>query len=162
MKHTNEISSIGGALALAACTVLPASAGERTIVDFSEGENLDWRVVNDGVMGGLSQGKIEVSAEGVMTFSGDLSLENNGGFSSIRTGGVEMDLSDAEGFAARVRGDGRTYQMRISTDARYRGMEISFMAEFDTEKGQWTEVRVPFGEFTGSFRGMKLRKAQTS
>lgn len=31
------------------------------------------------------------------------------------------------------------------------------MAEFPTKKGKWTEVKVPFSDFTGSFRGMKLK-----
>jgi len=86
-----------------------------------------------------------------------LKLENNGGFSSLRTGNVDFDLSNAEGLVARVKGDGLTYQFRLVTEARYRGMEVSFSAEFPTTKGEWTEVRVPFSKFFASFRGMKLK-----
>ncbi|MFK7852346.1 MAG: CIA30 family protein, partial [Akkermansiaceae bacterium] len=126
--------------------------------DQKEAKSLDWRVVNDGVMGGLSKGQLNVSKDGILNFKGNLSLENNGGFSSIRTEKVSMDFSDADGFKARVKGDGRTYQLRFNTDARFRGMEVSFMAEFPTKKDSWTEVEIPFSDFTGSFRGMKLRK----
>ena len=49
----------------------------------SEVEKLPWRIVLDGVMGGLSTGNIEVDS-GVMSFTGQTSLQNNGGFSSIR------------------------------------------------------------------------------
>lgn len=159
MKHTKSFSGFAGAIVVAIGAAATVTAGDRSIAEFGDGEGLEWRVVNDGVMGGLSKGKIEVD-DGVMTFSGTLSLENNGGFSSIRTGSVTLDLSGAEGLVARVRGDGRTYQMRIGTDARYRGMEVSFMAEFDTRKGEWTEVTVPFGDFKGSFRGTKLKNAK--
>ena len=135
-------------------------AGQKSVAEFDvkEADSLGWRVVDDGVMGGLSKGKIEISKDGILTFSGKLSLENNGGFSSLRTGDLKMDLAGAEGLVARVKGDGRTYQMRFSTDARFRGMEVSFKADFKTTKGEWTEVKVPFDQFKGSFRGMSLSK----
>ncbi len=43
--------------------------------------------VNDGVMGGLSKGDPAVSKQQKLVFKGGISLENNGGFSSIRTNG---------------------------------------------------------------------------
>ena len=146
-----------------ACFALSQSsglAGQKSVAEFDvkEADSLGWRVVDDGVMGGLSKGKIEISKNGILTFSGKLSLENNGGFSSLRTGDLKMDLAGAEGLVARVKGDGRTYQMRFSTDARFRGMEVSFKADFKTTKGEWTEVKVPFDQFKGSFRGMSLSK----
>lgn len=146
-----------------ACLTLihaPVLAGENSVAEFDrkEVDSLGWRVVDDGVMGGLSKGQIQISKDGILTFSGKLSLENNGGFSSLRTQELAMNLADAEGLVARVKGDGRTYQMRFSTDARYRGMEVSFKADFKTKKGEWTEVKVPFSQFKGSFRGMSLAK----
>lgn len=123
-------------------------------------EDNGWTVVNDGVMGGLSKGKIETSDDGILTFKGNLSLENNGGFSSIRSNRMEMDLSGAKGVKLRVLGDGRTYQMRFNTDAKFRGREISFKADFPTQKDEWSEVFIPFSEFTGSFRGMDIPKAK--
>ncbi|MEM1083058.1 MAG: CIA30 family protein [Verrucomicrobiota bacterium] len=120
-------------------------------------DKMDWRVVDDGVMGGLSKGKLQITDDGILRFSGNLSLENNGGFSSLRTDKVDLDLSQAEGLVARVKGDGRTYQMRFGTDARFRGMEVSFRSEFETKKGKWVEVKVPFDSFEGNFRGMQLK-----
>lgn len=145
------------AAALFAC--LPAIAGERqSVAEFTpeESEKLDWGIVDDGVMGGLSQGKREIGKDGILRFFGTLSLENNGGFSSLRTGDVKLDLGGAEGVILRVKGDGRTYQLRFSTDAEYRGREMSFQAGFPTTKGEWTEVKVPFGSFVGSWRGTEL------
>jgi hypothetical protein len=55
------------------------------LFDFTTDVNMDrWAVMNDGVMGGLSKGKLEVTAEGHGRFSGTVSLENYGGFTSIR------------------------------------------------------------------------------
>lgn len=139
--------------------LLPAIAeGQQPLAEFTaaESEKLDWRIVDDGVMGGLSQGKREIGTDGILRFFGTLSLEKNGGFSSLRTGDVKMDLSGAEGVVLRVKGDGRTYQLRFSTDAEYRGREMSFQAGFPTTKGEWTEVKVPFKRFLGTWRGMEL------
>lgn len=137
----------------------PAAAADRSLTEFEakENEKLRWTVVDDGVMGGRSQGKVSFTDSGTLRFSGELSLENNGGFSSLRTGGLDLDLSDSEGFEMLVRGDGRVYQIRVGSDARYRGMAVSFMAEFPTEKNRWSVVRVPFSELTGSFRGRTLK-----
>ena len=97
---------------------LPAMVvGQGSVAEFTpeESAKLDWRVVDDGVMGGLSQGKREIGDDGILRFFGTLSLENNGGFSSLRTGNVRMDLGGADGIVLRVKGDGRTYQLRFST-----------------------------------------------
>ena len=155
MKMKTHLSLCFACFALACQSVYGA---KNSVVEFDskEAKDLGWSVVDDGVMGGLSKGSLAVTEDGVLKFSGNLSLENNGGFSSLRTDEVKLDLSGAEGLLARVKGDGRTYQMRFGTDARYRGMEVSFMAEFPTEKDKWIEVRIPFDKFEGSFRGMKL------
>ena len=139
---------------------LAALAEKNSVAEFTpeEKDTLGWRVVDDGVMGGLSKGKIEISDDGILNFNGKLSLENNGGFSSLRSGDLKLDLSGAEGLRARVKGDGRTYQMRFRTDARFRGMEISFKSDFKTKKDEWIEIKVPFNKFSGSFRGMSLKK----
>lgn len=147
------------AIAASVIAFLPAIAvGQESVAEFTPGESekLDWRIVDDGVMGGLSQGKREIGKDGILRFFGTLSLENNGGFSSLRTGDVKLDLSGADGVVLRVKGDGRTYQLRFSTDAEYRGREMSFQAGFSTSKGEWTEVKVPFKRFLGTWRGIEL------
>lgn len=158
MKKSFPFSKLAAACLSLSC--FPALAGEGSLAEFTpkEAKSMGWRVVDDGVMGGLSKGNLQVSEDGILTFQGTLSLENNGGFSSIRTNSFSKDLSAAKGIVARVKGDGRTYQVRFGSDARFRGMEVSFMAEFQTEKDKWIEVKVPFEKLTGSFRGMKLKK----
>lgn len=126
----------------------------------SSREKFNWEVVNDGVMGGLSKGSIVMSESGTMVFRGVLSLENDGGFSSVRSGEVPMNLADATGVALRVRGDGRTYQLRIMTDARVRNRRVAFMAPFQTKAGEWVEVRVPFNAFAGTWRGDPVTDAR--
>ena len=135
------------------------SAADDLIDDFdsSKNESLNWRIVDDRVMGGRSQGLFSTQESGIMRFEGMLSLENNGGFSSVRTDKLSLDLSDKKGLALRVKGDGRKYQLRLSTDARFRSYgEVSFKAEFETVKDEWIEIKVPFNSLVGSWRGRNL------
>ena len=56
-----------------------------TIFQFNNTSNLDdWQVVDDVVMGGKSNGNFQLNKDGYAVFSGDVSLENNGGFSSVQ------------------------------------------------------------------------------
>ena len=58
---------------------------DATIFDFSKESDLrNWRIVDDVVMGGKSDGNFYINKDGHATFSGTVSLENNGGFSSVR------------------------------------------------------------------------------
>jgi NADH dehydrogenase [ubiquinone] 1 alpha subcomplex assembly factor 1 len=136
----------------------PDTVSAQSITEFDGKDSMQWVVVNDGVMGGLSEGKLTPVDGGTMKFSGMLSLENNGGFSTFRSGDVKLDLGSETGLLLRVKGDGRTYQARLATDALFRGMEVSFAADFATRKGEWIEVKVPFADFKGSFRGLDLPK----
>lgn len=61
-----------------------------------------WISVDDDVMGGHSRGSA-VLRDGVLRFAGALSLEDNGGFASIRARGA-FDLPGAFGMRLRVRG----------------------------------------------------------
>lgn len=105
-----------------------------------------WRTVLDGVMGGRSTGRVTQPEPGVLRFSGELSLENNGGFSQMQTTVPEASLKDAIGIEARVRGDGRTYQFDVRcSDVRM--MAGSFQTKFDTVAGEWVTIRLPFEKF---------------
>lgn len=129
---------------------------DRTLFQFvgAEADSV-WPATNDGVMGGLSQGAAVRTAEG-MKFSGRLSLENNGGFSSIYRNG-SFDLSDYQGIRVRVLGDGRSYQLRLQSDALFRQRRpVAFSHTFKTVEGEWLDVFLPFNELQQSWRGMQL------
>lgn len=71
-----------------------------------------WRIVNDGVMGGLSSSKVNVQDDKVI-FSGTVSLENNGGFASLRSPVREYDFSKYSGVELRIKGDGKRYSISM-------------------------------------------------
>lgn len=129
----------------------------RTLMQFDGNlQEPRWIAVNDGVMGGRSSGAPKI-VDGKLEFSGELSLANNGGFSSVRSVGRDFDLSDAAAVVLRVRGDGRRYQLRLATEARHRGIIVSYGAAFDTSAGEWIEARVLVVSLRPTVRGTSLK-----
>lgn len=128
-------------------------ASAQKIYDFSSDSDMSkWYIVDDVVMGGRSDGEMRVSDEGNAIFEGRVSLENNGGFSSVR---YRPEKISAEGYAAfmiRVKGDARNYQFRVKS--RLNEYQ-SYVYEFETSV-EWQVIRIPFSEMYPSFRGMRL------
>lgn len=113
-----------------------------------------WRIINDGVMGGLSRSKIVFSDRGSVLFQGTLSLENAGGFASVQAEVPTINWKKFAGLLLRVRGDGRRYQLRLRTDQP--NQDLSYRAYFDTHPESWIEVSLPFGTFQPVSRGRVL------
>jgi len=125
---------------------------ELEIKDFNSKETSgEWRIVNDDVMGGVSQSSFEIHSDGIATFSGNLSPENNGGFASVRTLLDDLNLENFKGAIIRVKGDGKIYSLRFRTNPNFDG--ISYQSKFITEKDEWMEFKIPFAEFTPVWRG---------
>ena len=132
--------------------------GEVTIIDFSNASAATWQIVNDSVMGGISRSTLQLHDDGYALFSGSVSLENNGGFASVRTlARSPADFSGFEGFAVRVLGDGKTYCLRIKTVKNGRITNYSYEARFDTRPGEWQTHKLPYSEFKPVFRGNSVR-----
>lgn len=113
-----------------------------------------WQVVNDDVMGGISRSRFVAGSNGVAVFAGEVSLENNGGFASVRSRPVGQDLSSFSEFMVRVRGDGRTYKLTARTDGGFDS--VLYQLPFATKAGEWTEHRFAFTELVPTFRGRVL------
>ena len=130
------------------------SSGATTLFDFTADTPADsWKVEDDRVMGGVSQGRFEITEEGHGRFRGEVSLDNNGGFSSVQH---QMRQSYTPGtdhthFQARVKGDGKPYNFRVKPV----GERYSFVYEFATS-GEWEIVTIPFNEMKAQFRGNKV------
>tara|TARA_B110000495_G_scaffold195872_1_gene203986 strand:+ start:3267 stop:4511 length:1245 start_codon:yes stop_codon:yes gene_type:complete len=131
-----------------------SSRGENTIFEFdNSNEGRDWQIVLDGVMGGLSTGNISVE-NGSLFFTGETSLKNNGGFSSIR---ASMDSNDMDAFDAiqlRVRGDGRTWI--FGTRGSNSMGANSYWSKFETKKNEWIKVTIPINEMERHSFGNRL------
>ncbi len=142
-------------IAVSIMTNASATDDELLVTDFTRATpDLGWFVVNDNVMGGRSDGSFTLEDD-LLRFSGRTNT-NGGGFSSIRADRVMLDLSEYAGIRLRVMGDGRRYTWRLATDARWRGRPVSYWADFDTVRGEWLTVDIPFSRFVPKFRGMRL------
>lgn len=127
----------------------------QTIFDFDQPfEAHHWRPVDDVIMGGVSSSRFQIEVESVAVFSGVVSLENNGGFASVRSRPVRMDLRSYDGLELRIRGDGKQYQLRICDNPSFDG--LAYAAYFTTQAGVWQVMRIPFEDFVPRFRGRTL------
>ncbi len=132
--------------------VLMAADQYQLLFDFGKTDSAnEWQTVNDGVMGGISQGQIKITAEKTMEFVGKLSLENNGGFASFRSKSKNLNLKKGDTLALRARGDGREYSLNLYTQRRLTA--FSYRAMFTTNKDEWIEVRIPMDRFVATSYG---------
>ncbi|GAB5560532.1 MAG: CIA30 family protein [Synoicihabitans sp.] len=149
---------IKAGLLMGAVSTSSATAETIVVEDFREGAvDLRWQIVNDSVMGGISNSRLDRIDDEVVRFSGRLRLENNGGFASMRSAGNVPDMGDANAIMIRVKGDGRRYQLRLRTGEGWRTPDYS--AEFATKLGEWQTVALPLDKFVAGWRGRTLRGA---
>ena len=90
---------------------------------------LDWRIINDGVMGGISHSQLQIDDDG-MRFHGSLSTENYGGFTSV-LGELDRPLRHVACWRLQVSGDQRRYQLRLreNDDSRTVAWRSFFLAD---------------------------------
>lgn len=139
--------------------VLIMSMSPMIIFDFNTQSDIqDWLVTDDIVMGGESSGTLNLSANGYGEFSGSVSLENNGGFSSLRYRFEKLKVKGYNKISIKLRGDGKTYQFRIKSNSRD---YYSYISTFSTS-GEWQEIEIPIKDMYPSFRGRKLDQANFS
>ena len=124
---------------------------DKLICDFSTPDCLDWYSVDDVVMGGSSGSRFRRNPDSTGTFEGFLSTENSGGFASVRTFIPNRDFSAYTGIRLCVRGDGKRYSFRIRNDDRFDG--IVYKSDFNTIRGAWIVVSLPFSGFKSAFIG---------
>lgn len=123
------------------------------LFDFKDAADINsWRVVNDGVMGGLSQGEFSINSEGHGFFHGKVSLENYGGFSSVRHRFVTLDTSKFSNLQIRLKGDGKPYQFRVKATDNQR---YSYIVNIETS-GDWETLTIQFSDMYPAFRGRLL------
>lgn len=106
-------------------------------------------------MGGVSDGRFRITHEDTLEFFGTLSLENNGGFASVRSKPTELDIKPGDTIVVRVKGDGREYVLNLYTKSRR--MAFSYRASLPTTKDQWTEVAVPLVGFIPTAFGNRVQ-----
>ena len=118
---------------------------------------IKWNIVNDTVMGGRSSSRWSKNSS-ALSFEGFLSLENNGGFASVRHDLNNINLSSTDGIFIKVKGDGRKYQFRIRSQA---SRWANYSQEFKTKKDTVQSFFLPYKDFKPSWRGRSVRNVPT-
>jgi len=78
------------------------------LIDFSlPDEETRWEIVNDEVMGGISRSTMTITPDKTGVFQGELSLDNYGGFASVRILPRDFKLDGCDGLILHVKGDGK-------------------------------------------------------
>lgn len=103
-----------------------------------------WMIVNDGVMGGLSKSTVTLT-ESSLLFKGTISLKNNGGFASIRSGIGKFDLSNFSTVKIKFRSTGRYFALRLATSELY--FKPNYKHNFGSATGEWETVELKMSDF---------------
>jgi len=137
------------------CVTGIARADQRELITFNHpAAERDWQSVNDGVMGGRSSGSRRINSSSNLEFFGRLSLANNGGFASVRTRRMPLNLRTDDTIVIRVLGDGRQYSFNLYPSRRRTA--FSYRAFFDTLKDRWAVVRIPISRFRATSYGRSV------
>ena len=131
---------------------------EKLLFDFTN-PSLDvqetWGALDDVVMGGVSSSNFKVVGN-VAVFSGNVSTDNNGGFTSVRSRNFtpSLDLAGYEGVEIRLKGDGKRYKFIARCEGKWDG--IGYCYSFDTLYNIWQTIQIPFTDLIPVFRAKTM------
>lgn len=129
------------------------------LFDFNKKSSLsNWYIVDDVVMGGRSSGYLKIDDDGHGRFGGNISLRNNGGFSSVRYQFKKKKVIQYDKLLIRVKGDGKRYQIRIKENIND---YFSYVANIKT-KNNWQTIEVDLKSMYPVFRGRMLNQPNFS
>ncbi len=128
------------------------------ITDFSNLADHKWQIVNDGVMGGLSKSHFQIQANGHAVFLGTVSLQNNGGFASVKNS-QSLNLDGYSAIKIAHIGDGKRYSFRFRTAGDNGLNRWVYECRFNSTKEPQTTSLLPFSDFKAVFRGNSLDDA---
>jgi hypothetical protein len=127
----------------------------RMLLQFDSPDSVaDWSPVDDVVMGGCSHSSLAFHPDGYALFAGFVSLENNGGFASVRSAVRDFGAPHTLHYVFEIAGDGRRYKLNLRIDGAFDG--INYQASFATTPDAWTCMRLPIAEFRPTLRGRRV------
>ena len=112
-----------------------------------------WRLITDGVMGGLSSGTLEkdtVDGRECVRLRGDVSLKNNGGFIQAALDVASASAANAsayQGIVLEVYGNNEEYNLHLRSKDVWLPWQ-SYRASF-VAPAIWQTIKLPFSAFSG-------------
>ncbi len=111
-----------------------------------------WQYVSDRVMGGVSDGKVNIEQDGEMYYArltGNVSTANNGGFIQLRASvsfaNSEKNGKNLKGVRLNVRGNSETYYIHIRTNESWSPSDYYATTFIASE--EWQMIDLPFNKF---------------
>lgn len=144
---------LGAASALCPVVMSDAAAQSMRIEGFAIQPETGWRFFTDGVMGGVSTGRVVFVQEAGVTYarmSGQVSTANRGGFIQMRLDLDSAPPAGTTGVRLIVRGNDQRYFVHLRTTGTVLPWQF-YQVGFDVTR-RWAEARLPFGAFRPSGR----------
>ena len=117
-----------------------------------ESADQPWVIVNDGVMGGRSQGAVTTETN-QMQFTGNI-VTDGGGFSSVRRL-LDDGLDESDRLQIRLRTDERQYEVLL-TDIDSQAYRVTYYAPRKTEGDGWQVIDVSFDDLEARIFGRRV------
>jgi NADH dehydrogenase [ubiquinone] 1 alpha subcomplex assembly factor 1 len=122
--------------------------------DFSDRDAVaEWDAIDDRVMGGVSSSRLRHDPAGHAIFEGNVSLERNGGFASIRSKPTNRGKPDAHTCFIEARATGKRFKLNLLTDDAFDS--VNYQASF-TPEPTWQTLHIPLANFRAAFRGREV------
>jgi NADH dehydrogenase [ubiquinone] 1 alpha subcomplex assembly factor 1 len=159
---TAAITFLVPAPAAAAPTTVQTTPTTHSLFSFTNSSVVaKWSATDDRVMGGISRSRLRFDPMGHAVFEGMMSLEQNGGFASVRAD-TQLPpplppLEKLTHYVVEVRGDGKRYKLNLRVSGRFN--RVSYQATFPTVANEWTTVMIPVASFAPTFRGRRVLDA---
>lgn len=112
---------------------------------------LNWRAIDDRVMGGLSQSRLRHDEAGHAVFEGEVSLERNGGFASVRCAPGDHGLAGAQQCLIEISGPAPAFKLNLFSSDGFDG--LSYQHDFTPAGPGWQTLALALADFVPRFRG---------
>ncbi len=127
------------------------------LFDFSDPSAVaEWGAIDDRVMGGVSSSQLRYDLAGHAIFEGNVSLERNGGFASIRSTPADRGKPGAQTCFIEARTPGKRYKLNLLSDDAFDS--LNYQASLSPEPA-WQTLHIPLATFRATFRGREVTGA---
>lgn len=135
---------------------MPEADASFPIFDFADPSAvLTWAPIDDRVMGGVSRSRLRHDAAGFAVFEGEVSLERNGGFASVRSTPGTRGKPGATAVVIEVRGGGgKQFKLTLLADDGFDS--VNYQSNFTPDADDWQTLRLPLSGFRATFRGRDI------
>lgn len=130
----------------------------KLLFDFTDARSVNaWHAIDDRVMGGISHSRLHHDPAGHAVFEGVVSLEQNGGFASVRSTPGDRGHPDAQACLIELRGENKQFKLSLLTDDGFDS--VNYQATFAPAGSTWQTLHLPLAAFRASFRGREVHDA---